>query len=997
MNSQNLKCLRAGLLTALVLGLLAAAAPAQAGFSLINTWVSANASDGTFSRQAGAHPDLQTHIEFSHNQATNLLDGNVKDVRVDLPPGVVGDPNATPKCALPLLVPVENTVAPRCPPETQIGVGFVSEAPGVLSKVPIYNMEHSDDVPGIFGFNYIGVGVFIQPQVRPTDYGVSALSARISQVHTVFGADITIWGVPADPSHDTQRTDTTHQLDDSTQCQFFGGPCLVRSTAPRKPFFSNPTSCADTPSSTTIIADSWQNPDVFDSVSFTADVDGTPFITDGCDRLAFDPDVSVRPLSHVADAPTGLAVDISIPQNQSPDGLATAHAKRVEVTFPQGMSVSPSSAAGLGACSPSQVGIGNDQEATCPDTSRLGSIKIETPLLDNPVTGDVFLAKQDDNPFHSLLAMYIVAKGPGFILKLPGKIDADETTGRLVATFDNNPQLPFSKLSLNFRGGSQAALANPPTCGTYNTHIALVSWASSKTVGIDSPMTIDEGCDERTFSPSVSAGTTNPAGGADSPFTLTVTRADRTQYLSRIGTTLPAGLLARLGSVEQCGEDQANAGTCGAASQVGSVSTLAGPGAQPLPVNGRVYLTGPYHGAPFGLSIVVPTVGQAGPFDLGNVVVRATIKVDRTTAQATVESDPLPSIIRGFPLRIRQARVTIDRPNFTFNPTSCAPKVITAGLSSLEGASTTLTVPFQALGCSDLAVDPKLSLRFTGKTATTDGTHPGIVAKLTDKPGGANIEKGVVKLPLSVALDPDNAQALCTPAQRDALACPPASIVGTAKALSVLPHPLTGPVYFVQGLRKSKTGATVRTLPKLWIPLSGDGVTVDVNASSDVDVLNRLVTTFDDLPDAPISEFDLSITGGKHGIIVVSGKPGTCDRDKTVESQFTGQNGKVHESGTAATIEGCKTKVKKSKSSSRAVTLLVSGLGAGKLTISGSGVSKATRTIKSADEASISARLTAVTRKALQRRGTVKVTVAVRFQPKSGKATTLKKTLTVKR
>jgi hypothetical protein len=255
----------------------------------------------------------------------------------------------------------------------------------------------------------------------------------------------------------------------------------------------------------------------------------------------------------------------------------------------------------------------------------------------------------------------------------------------------------------------------------------------------------------------------------------------------------------------------------------------------------------------------------------------------------------------------------------------------------------------------------------------------------------------VVKLPLSVALDPDNAQALCTPAQRDALACPAASIVGTARAVSILPHPLTGPVYFVQGLRKTKTGATVRTLPKLWIPLSADGVTIDVNASSDVDKLNRLVTTFDNLPDAPFSQFDLTIAGGKHGIIVVSGKPGTCDRDKTVESEFTGQNLKVVDSGTAATVEGCKPKLKKSSATSRAVTLRLSGLGAGKLTITGKGIAKASRTIKTATEAAIVGRLTAAARRTLGHKGRMKVSVAVRFAPKSGKGTTVRKTVTVRR
>jgi hypothetical protein len=967
MTLHGLKRISAGVALAIAVGLVATAATAGATqFSMSEAWVSATGPDGTFSRQAGEHADLRTHIVFAHDPATGNVIDNVRDIVVDLPPGVTGDPSAVPMCPeSKLLSDVSGQT--DCPANTQVGHVDATIAGGP-TPAAVFNMEHPPDVPARFGMNVYDVPVIIDAQVRPGDYGISALSARTSQTKTIDALDVTFWGVPAD----------------------HGVP------VPRRPFMSNPTSCPDTPAVTTISANSWQHPEVFEVKSFTADVDGTPFLTTGCDRLGFAPTIDVQPLSHTADAPTGLDVDITVPQNDAPDGLATAHVKRVEVTLPKGMSVSPSSAKGLGACAPDQINLGSNAPVTCPDSSKIGTVEIDTPLLADPVLGDVILAKQDDNPFHSLLALYIVAHGPGFTLKLPGKVDADAETGRLITTFDNNPQLPFSSLHLAFRGGSQAPLATPPTCGTYTTHTEITSWASDKPVKLDTPMTIDEGCEPRTFAPSFTAGSINPAAGADSPFTLTVTRADRTQYLNRIGTTLPPGLLARIASAPQCPDDQAAAGTCSSASDVGRVAVLSGPGAQPLPLTGRVYLTGPYKGAPFGLSIVVPTAGQAGPFDLGNVVVRASISVDRTDAHAIVESDALPTIIQGIPLRMRQVSVTIDRPGFMFNPTSCAATSVVAGLGSLEGETTTVTAPFQPLGCGDLDFAQKLALRFTGK-ATTDGTHPGIVAKLTTTPGSANIRKAVVKLPLSVALDPDNAQALCTPAQRDALACPAASIVGTARAVSILPHPLTGPVYFVQGLRKTKTGATVRTLPKLWIPLSADGVTIDINASSDVDKLNRLVTTFDNLPDAPISQFDLTITGGKHGIIVVSGKPGTCDRDKTVDSQFTGQNLKVVDSGTAATVEGCRPKLKKSSATSRAVTLQLSGLGAGKLTITGRGVAKATRTIKSATEAAIVGRLTAAARRTLSHKGRMKVSVAVRFAPKSGKGTTVRKTVTVRR
>jgi len=771
----------------------------------------------------------------------------------------------------------------------------------------------------------------------------------------------------------------------------------VPSHAPREPFLTNPTSCPDTPVTTVVRARAWQEPDRWATAAFDRDFDGTPFLTEGCERLPFDPSIDVQPLSHAADAPTGLVVDLKVPQSDAPDGLATAHVKRVEVKLPEGMSVSPSSAAGLGACAPSEIKLGSTDDPTCPDSAKLGTIEVDTPLLEDPLKGEIILAKPDDNPFGSLLAIYLVAEGPGFWLKLPGRVDADPVTGQLTTTFDNNPQLPFSRLRVAFRGGSQAPLATPPGCGTYTTHTEITSWATDTPVSLDSPMTIDEGCEPRDFAPAMSAGTANPLAGAESPFSLTLTRTDRSQYLSRIETSLPPGLLARIASAPQCPEPLATSGACALGTEIGRTSVLAGPGAAPLPVQGRVYLTGPYRDAPFGMSIVVPTAGQAGPFDLGVVVVRAAIYVDRTDAHVTVKSDPLPTILRGFPLRMRQVNVTIDRAGFMFNPTSCGASAIGATIGSLEGAARQLSVPFRVGGCAALSVDQKLALRFTGRRQTTDGKHPGVSATVTSKGRGTNLGKAVVKLPLSVALDPDNARALCKPAERAALACPPASIVGRATAKSILPHPLEGPVYFVEGTRLSSTGRIIRTLPKLWIPLSADGVTVDLNASSDVDSLQRLVTTFDDLPDAPFSSFRLDIEGGEHGILVVSGRPGTCDRSKTIDAQFTGQNRKVAGRAVEATVQGCKLKVTKSSSTRRSVTLRVAGLSAGKLTLRGGGVRKVSRAVGQRAAITVTAPLTGKARAALRRNGRVRVSLVARHVPRAGKARTVRTTITVER
>ena len=968
-------------------GCLAAAPSAYADFGITSFGGSATGLDGSFSRQAGAHADLTTALRFATTQPPGapqpITDGSVRDIDIDLPPGVTGDPTAAPTCSLADFN--ANRPLPQCPIESQIGFARIEQSPGAFAEAAIYNMAHGPEIPGLFAFKYGPAVATIVPRVRAGDYGISAGSFAISQGLPVYAVEITLWGVPADPVHDAQRTDPVNET------------LGVASHAPREPFLTNPTSCSDTPATTVARARSWQDPDRWVTASFDRDFDGTPFLTEGCERLPFDPSIDVQPLSHTADAPTGLVVDLTVPQSDAPDGLATAHVKRVEVKLPEGMSVSPSSAAGLGACAPSEIALGSNDAPACPDSSKLGTVEVDTPLLEDPLKGDIILAKPDDNPFGSLLAIYLVAEGPGFWLKLPGRVDADPVTGRLTTTFDNNPQLPFSRLRVAFRGGSQAPLATPPACGSYTTHTEITSWASDTPVALDSPMTFDEGCEPRDFAPALSAGTTNPLAGAESPFSLTLTRTDRSQYLSRIDVTLPPGLLARIASAPQCPEPIATSGGCAAGTEIGHTTVLAGPGAAPLPVRGRVYLTGPYRDAPFGMSIVVPTAGQAGPFDLGVVVVRAGIYVDRTDAHVTVKSDPLPTILRGFPLRLRQVNVTIDRPGFMFNPTACGASVIGATLGSLEGAARQIAVPFRVGGCAGLSVDQKLALRFTGRRQTTDGKHPGVSATVTSKGGGANLGKAVVKLPLSVALDPDNARALCKPQERAALACPAASIVGRATAQSILPHPLEGPVYFVEGTRVSSTGRIIRTLPKLWIPLSADGVVVDLNASSDVDSRQRLVTTFDNLPDAPFSSFRLDIEGGDHGILVVSGRPGTCARSKTIDAQFTGHNREVVERAVQATVAGCKLKVTKSSATRRSVTVRVEGLSAGKLTLRGGGVRKVSRAVGQRAAITVSAPLTAKARAALRHNGRVRVRLVARHEPQAGKARTVRTTITVKR
>ena len=859
---------------------------------------------GPFLRQAGSHPDLT--FTFALPIDPNAEVGGVKTagppesvhkVELDLPPGLVGNPTEIETCT-PLALASPQRGGSLCPVASQVGV--VEAVSAQLGEqlpftVALYNISHGPDVPARFGFNYLGAVSLLSARVRPGDYGISSGSDAISQAVAVESAKVTLWGVPADPSHDLRR-------------QFFGDPTVteffpVPTEAPVVPFLTAPTSCTEAPVPFTARGDSWEHRDIFDERTFDTDEDGTPFVFEGCERLPFGPTVDVRPLSKVADSPTGLNVDVDVPQSDDPDGVATAHVRKIVTRFPAGVSVSPSSAAGLGACSPTQIDLTTIAAPSCPNASKIAKVTIDTPLLDEPLSGDMILATPYDNPFSSLIAVYVAVKGPNFWIKLPGKVDLDPATGQLTASFDNNPQQPFSHLRVEFPGGSQASLATAPKCGTYASEAELTSWASVIPVALTSPMSFNEDCAQGPNAPSFTAGTQSPQAGKYSPFEFHLTRGDRTPYLSGVSTTLPSGLLARIGSVAKCGDSAAASGNCPPSSEVGSTTVLSGPGAAPLKVKGHVYLTTPYKGAPYGLSIAVDTKGQAGPFDLGVVVVRAAIQVDPDDAHVTVKSDPLPTIIKGVPLRLRQVNVAIDKPDFTLNPTNCSPKKVLGSFEALSAPISNQAAPFQASACGELGFKPSLALSLKGGTSRSQ--HPALKAVLSARAGDANIARTVVALPHSEFLAQDHIRTVCTRVQFNAGAgnganCPEASIYGKATATTpLLDQPLSGPVY----LRSSSN-----PLPDLVVALKGP---IDVNLVGRIDSKNGGIrTTFDSVPDAPVSRFTLSMQGGKKGLLENSRD--LCRSTNRASVQMSGQNGKSSDFSPVV-ANGCGSKAKKGK------------------------------------------------------------------------------------
>jgi hypothetical protein len=580
------------------------------------------------------------------------------------------------------------------------------------------------------------------------------------------------------------------------------------------------------------------------------------------------------------------------------------------VTLPLGVAVSPSSAGGLQACTPDEIQLGSDNQPTCPPASTIGSAIVMTPLLPNPLTGSVHLGCDGAPPTPcvpapagphevNLAKLYIVLNGPGLLIKLPGTVTVDTSTGQVTATFANNPPLPFSDFLLTFKGGPRAPLANPASCGTFTTVSDLAPYSApwSGPDATPSSSFVVTGCgDPGRFAPSFLAGAINPVAGSFSPFVLSFSRSDSDQELSGLSMSLPRGVLARLAGVPLCSDAAANAGACPAGSQVGSVEVGAGPGPDPFFLPGRVYLTGPYEGAPFGLAVVVPAV--AGPFDLGTVVVRQAIHIDPATARVTVVSDPFPRILDGIPLRLRRVDVTLDRPGFVVNPTSCDPMRVTGTLVSTQGSRASVSSRFQVGDCAGLGFSPRLRMSLTGRGRTRSGDHPTLTATLTDH-GGANLRSARVALPLSLALDPNNSQHVCPYAVAQAVhggpvGCPADTVVGEARAVTpLLDHPLAGRVYLVQGVRFNRQHQAIRTLPSLLVALRGQ-IALDLRAQSAVDGAGRLVTTFGSIPDAAVSKFTLTINGGPRGILVITGTgESICTAAQTALVRLGAQSGKI--------------------------------------------------------------------------------------------------------
>ncbi len=928
-------------------------------------------SDGAPDTQAGDHPyELSTRIDLNSTVHETAKSGtlvtsvhDLKDVVVDLPAGLVGDAQATPKCTFAQLASLHH-----CPADTR--VGQIITEPENITDVhnPIFNLVPERGLAAQFGFNDgIDSTHVIDASLTPTPAGyvIRATTREVPQI----------------PLTNVVAT-------------FYGNPASrAESGSTEVAMFTNSSDCSGSQQTMTAHLDSWFEPGAFNPGTTPAGepvfdegpgarwvpaTSATPPVT-GCNLLRFNPSgFTVKPDTATADSPTGLNFDLRIPQTEAPGTLATPPLRDATVTLPAGMTVNPASAGGLQACSEAQIGwlgsTGPHGEAlpevdgphgkepnrglsnftpaapTCPDASKVASVEVTSPLIEGTLPGSVYLATQDQNPFNSLLAGYIVIDDPttGTIVKIPGELKTDPNTGQITGVFDQNPQLPFSELKLRFFGGPRGELATPQTCGTFTTTSDFEPWSAPESGPDATPsdsFQITNGCVSG-FAPAFSAGTVSPQAGAYSPFTLSFSRTDSEEGVDGLTVSLPSGLLGKIAGVTKCSDAQVAVAqsrshpgegavelaspSCPASSLLGTVISGAGPGPDPFFNTGKAYLTGPYKGAPFGLAVIVPAI--AGPFDLGTVVIRQALFVDPNDAHATDVSDPFPTILDGIPLRLQRINVTLDRPEFMFNPTSCEPKTITAIATSIPGSHAALSSRFQAAGCAGLAFKPQFTVSTQGKTSKANGASLSVKIAYPSS-GEANIAKVDLQFPKILPARLTTLQKACTEAQfnTNPAGCPVASDIATVTVHTpLLNSPLTGPAYFV-----SHGGAA---FPDVELVLQGEGVLLVVDGKTQIKK-GITYSHFDTTPDAPFTTFEFNAPEGPFSILTANGSLCAPTTIKTVRKRvtvrahghvkhvtrsvrttvpeslimpttITGQNGAVIDQSTKIAVTGCP-KVKK--------------------------------------------------------------------------------------
>ena len=932
--------------------------------------------------RAGSHPfQLTTTLNLNQTVETVPGLGQVpaapalpKNLAFNLPPGLLGDPRAVPACPEVQFLAITNGDTNECPPQSAIGVvvATINEAAQfhyVTRTVPLWNVEPAYGEPARLGFEVLKVPVLLDTAVRTGgDYGVTVSLEDAPQAAQILSSEVTIWGVPADEHHNSARgwACILEGVYDSGTV-----PCEASPTQPPEAFLTLPSSCAG-PLSSTVEGQSWPIETNADEPGQSLTLEGNsttytlPDQLKGCEQLPFSATLAVGPeqqaneshareSTNTASTPTGLHVDVKVPQQGTvqPEALGEADIKSTTVTLPEGVLANPSAANGLQACSQGQIGyLGPGQsadplapatpeppqfsnaKAACPSGSKVGSVHIKTPLLSEELSGAVYLAtpapqgEPGQNPFNSLIALYIVAENQtlGLRVKLAGEGQLNPTTGQLTTTFQNTPQVPFEELNIELFGGPRASLSTPPRCASYSTEATFTPWSGTgpiNTLSRPEEFAITTGpggspcpAGALPFAPTFSAASTSVQAGAFTPFNLQIDNPDGDQPLAALTMHLPAGVAAMLSQVTPCPGPQAARNQCGPESLVGHSTASSGLGPDPVQLPGSVYLTGPYEGAPFGLSVVTPAV--AGPFNLGDVTVRSRINVDPRTAQVTITSDPFPTFIKGVPAQLKQINVTVDRPNFEYNPTNCNPMRIEGTLTGAAGAASNISSPFQVANCSSLPFKPTVKASTQGKTSKADGASLNLTFK--SKTGEADVAKTILTIPAVLPARLTTIQKACiaTTFEANPAACPEGSNIGTAVVHTpVLKNPLTGPIYLV-----SHGNAA---WPDAELVLQGEGITIILDGQT---AIKKGVTTssFLSVPDAPFETVEATLPEGPHSALTTNvplkDHYSLCGQTLTIPTALTGQNRTNINETVKVAVQSCNAaKASKTKSLTRAQKL----------------------------------------------------------------------------
>jgi hypothetical protein len=895
--------------------------PAGPGLGGWDVWFT-NAN-GTLDTQAGSHPYEATFVnDFNELADGKRVGGEARDLEAVLPPGFFGDPGATPQCTRTQLD------AQHCPPQSQIGIdnpGRVLNGGGVTAIIgfPVFNMVPPPGVADEFAFTFSGFTVYFDTGPSSADgYRLVTHINNIPEAEVALNI-LTLWGVPAEASHNAQRCGPGSEYGSNPNFTVF---CGLSSGLSPKPFLTLPTSCEGPQPFTLRQLSTWKDPSVNSERTVPShDNNGTPQGFTGCEKLSIEPILSTVPDTSFADTPAGLTAEVKVPQEnlENPTGLVAATLKNTTVTLPEGLVINPGQAAGLKACQEPEANIHGEGPQTCPLASKVGTVKIQTPLLEGELEpeleGDIYVLQSNPPELKLLLA----ASGDGIYLKLVGTVHLNPQTGQLTTTFAETPELPFTDLKLSFSGGAQAALATPTLCGSYSTTSDFTPWTTpyGEDVFPSSSLTIDAGtlgtpCPSSPlpFSPSLIAGATTDQAGGYTSFSLLLQRGDDQQRIEKLQFKAPQGLSGMISHVPLCEEPQAQAGTCPASSQIGHTVVASGPGPFPLivPEPGRpeapIYLTGPYEGAPFGLSIVTPVI--AGPFNLGTIITRAKIEINPYTAQITVVTDPLPQIIDGVPTDLREVDSVIDRPEFMFNPTNCDSSSFSGTASGTPppgvggaGATAPIESHFKVGSCQSLKFTPKFTASTSGKTSKAKGASLTLKVARETGPSSqqANFTLAKIELPKQLPSRLTTLQKACTAAQFEAnpAGCPAASDIGHVKVTTpILPVPLEGPAYFV-----SHGG---EAFPSVIFVLQGDNVTIDVVSTTFISKSGITSATIKTVPDQPFTSFELSFPEGAYSALAANGNLCAQTRTITTKHKITKKvHGKtVHKTITTHTTKG---------------------------------------------------------------------------------------------